>query len=238
MQKLEFIYKLGSQESTRIWEKLESTLEKSGGFDSLILYGKSVKASKIPIELRKRKTQAFNIESEKFAFHMATVTNYQHIVLQIEAKAGYHESWWFDWVNELIRMDGFVQAWLIDSEFDYWQNAADPLEYEAKGKAYDGLPMISNGLPPPLEQFEIDTSKNLGLRKLSDGYVEAIGAHMWLSTTFLNLVGKSIEEIKDAAQVSVDNTLPGIFHIYSSVEIFQDSTTQLEQKKLREALYH
>lgn len=237
MQKLEFIYSFGSQESIKIWETLQPILGKREGSDSLLLYGKKIKASKISVELKKLKGKAFNIESEQFAFHLTTVTNYQHIALQIEAKTVHEKEWWFEWVNELVRFDGFVQAWLVDSEFDYWQNATDPIEYESKGESYDGLPMKSNGLPPPLEQLEIDTTQNPGLRKLCDGYVEAVGAHMWLSESFLNIVCKDVEDIKNATEVSVVSIAPNIFHISCSVGLFKDSTTQREQKGLRTALY-
>ncbi|MEL4393844.1 hypothetical protein [Shewanella algae] len=237
MQKIEFIYSFGSQEPINIWTALEPILRGHEDIDSFLLYGKKVKASKFPAEFKKLKGKAFNIESEQFSFHLATVTNYQHIALQIEAKTVHEEEWWSEWVNELVILDGFVQAWLVDSEFDYWQNATDPIEYESKGKSYDGLPMKSNGLPPPLEQLEIDTSHNLGLRKLCDGYVEAIGAHMWLSESFLNLVGKDIENIKNSTEVSVVNVAPKIFHVGCSVELFKDSSTQREQKGLRMALY-
>ena len=237
MQKLEFIYSLGSQQPINIWKSLEPIWVRHEDIDSILLYGKRVKISKVPAELKKLQGKSFNIESEQFSFHLATVTNYQHIALQIEVKTIYEEEWWFEWINELIILDGFLQAWLVDSEFDYWQNATDPIEYKAKGKSYDGLPMKTNGLPPPLEQLEIDTNHNLGLRKLCDGYVEAIGAHMWLSHSFLNLVGKDIDNIKNSTEVSVVNIASKVFHLSCSAELFKDSATQREQKALRATLF-
>lgn len=237
MQKLEFIYKLGSQEPIKTWEKLESILGRHECIDSVFLYGKKVKALKIPKELKRLSAEAFNIESAKFKFHFSTVTNYRHVVLQIENKSDCEGAWWEVWVSELIKLDGFVQAWVVDSEFNYWQNAADPIEYESRGKSYTGLPMKSNGLPPPLEQLEIDISKNPGLRKLREGYVEAIGGHMWLSETFLDLVNKNVEDIRNVANVSIEYITPYIVHLWSQTGLFKDSTSQLEQIQLREALY-
>ena len=45
---------------------------------------------------------------------------------------------------------GFVQAYVADDEYSFWQSAHDPVQYEAAGRAYFGLPMVSNGLPAPL----------------------------------------------------------------------------------------
>lgn len=237
MQKLEFIYSLDLQNPINIWRAIEPFLEECEDVGSFFLYGNKVQYSKIKTEIKRLKGKAFNVESEQFYFHLATVTNYQHIALQVEVKSVHEKEWWSEWVNELVRLDGFVQAWLADSEFDYWQNATDPIEYASKGKSYDGLPMKSNGLPPPLDQLEIDTRQNPGLRKLCDGYVEAIGGHMWISKIFLNLVGKKIEDIESATEVSVDEVTSNVFHIRCPAGVFKDSASQREQKLLREALY-
>lgn len=236
MQRIEIIYELGSQEPSKIWEKIAHLLESISDQSALSLYGKKVKLTKLPAEIKKLKGKGFNIESDSFAFHMATVTNYEQILLQIDSKQSLN-NWWSIWINEFANLKGFVQAWLVDVEFNYWQNASDPIEYESKGRSYEGLPMKSNGLPPPLEQLEIDTSSNAGLRKLCDGHVQAIGAKMWLSDKFLNLTGKDIESIANIAAANIEQLESGVYKLKMSTELFVDESSLEEQKKLREALY-
>ena len=86
MQRIEFIYKLGSQEPTLIWEKIADVLQSLDDNNSLTLYGKKVKLTMLPSEIKKLKGKGFNIESDSFIFHMATVTNFEHILLQIDSK--------------------------------------------------------------------------------------------------------------------------------------------------------
>jgi hypothetical protein len=94
------------------------------------------------------------------------------------------ESWLSHFLDESFR-----QARLFDGEYEFWQNVADPLEYRARGRSWEGLPMRPNGLPPPLGQMVIDTSHNPGRRVLRRGFVEAVGSPMWLGEAFWSLAG-------------------------------------------------
>ena len=237
MQSIEFVYSLGSHKTIEVWEVIRHILVGHDGSDLLFMYGKEIKAAEIPMQLKKSNGNSFNLESESYVIQMATVTNYRHIVLQIDVKKNYEEKWWSEWVRELIFLEGFVQAWLVDLEYNYWQNATDPIEYESKGVSFDDLPMKSNGLPPPLEQTQIDTSANPGLRKLCDGYVEAIGAHMWLSENFLNLVGKNIEGIERSSEFVVNRIDSSVYHLSCPGGVFVDGTTGEQQQQLRSVLY-
>jgi hypothetical protein len=89
----------------------------------------------------------------------------------------------------------FRNARLFDEEYDFWQNAEDPLQYEVRGRSYKGLPMRPNGLPPPVEQLVIDTSRNPGRRVLRDGFIEAVGCPMWLGEGFWSITGANREAI-------------------------------------------
>ena len=74
--------------------------------------------------------------------------------------AGERRFLWDEWVVPFLGSPDFVMAWLADSEYEFWQNAYDPLQYKAVNKPFDHLPKKSNGLPYPLEQTIIDTSDN------------------------------------------------------------------------------
>ncbi len=92
-------------------------------------------------------------------------------------------------IRPVLELEVFIQAWISDVEYDFWQNATDPLGCEDVGRSLLGLSMRSNGLPPPLDQMEIDISGNPGRNVLRQGYVEAIGSTMWLGDLLWERVG-------------------------------------------------
>jgi hypothetical protein len=96
---------------------------------------------------------------------------------------------WDDWVPGFAGDADFVMACVVDVDYDHWQNANDPLEYEVVGKSYAHLPLRSNGMPYPLDGMEIDTSRNPGRWCFGMGYIEAVGARMWLAPSFWELTG-------------------------------------------------
>ncbi len=99
------------------------------------------------------------------------------------------------WLVPFVGGDEFRQARLYDADYEFWQNAADPLQYRARGRSYEGLPMRPNGLPPPLDQMVIDISRNPGRRVLRRGFVEAVGCPMWLGESFWRITGASREVV-------------------------------------------
>ncbi|MCV2884709.1 hypothetical protein OE749_08375 [Aestuariibacter sp. AA17] len=236
MQRIEIIYELGALEPLQVWNEIANILSSIDDSHSLTIYGKNVKPSKMSEEIKKLKGKAFNIISETFEFHMVTVTNYEQILVQIESKKSV-DDWWRIWIKKFIKLRGFVQAWIVDTDFNYWQNVSDPIEYKSRGKSCKGLLMKSNGLPPPLEQLEIDISKNAGLRKLCVGYVEAIGAKMWLSERFLERIGKSIEYISNESGAKITYLQGDIYMLSQPFNSFVDDRSIVEQRKLRKALY-
>ncbi|TEW50610.1 hypothetical protein [Psychromonas algicola] len=237
MQKLEFVFSLNSKKQIEILKSLESLLIREDNINSISMYGERIKFSSLLLDFKKFKRHKFNIESEYFNFHLVELVNYQQVSLKIKVKKINRERWWLEWVNELVKLDGFLQAWLVDIEFDYWQNVTDPIEYSVKGKSYEGLPMLSNNLPAPLEQLEIDISKNIGVRKLCVGYTEAIGSHMWLSNDFLQKIGKNIEDLKNALEGCIECIDSKVFYIHVGEEVFKDFSTESKQKKLRDVIY-
>jgi hypothetical protein len=99
------------------------------------------------------------------------------------------------WLAPFLADETFRHARLYDSEYEFWQNAADPLQYEVRSRSYEGLSLRSNGFPPPLEQMVIDTSRNPGRRLLRSGFVEGVGCPIWLGEAFWPLTGARREGI-------------------------------------------
>jgi hypothetical protein len=120
---------------------------------------------------------------------------------------------WGQWVDAFAASATLVMAWLADADYDHWQNAEDLLEYEAEGRSYAHLPTRSNGLPAPLERTVVDISGNPGRWSLRDGYIEAVGAEMWLGDAFWRITGKSKKAVESAKWLKVSRPSASVVHV-------------------------
>ncbi|WP_404478523.1 hypothetical protein [Novosphingobium sp. BL-52-GroH] len=162
----------------------------------------------------------------------------QGFVLIEEEESGAARSWDV-WVEPFLSEPSFVEAWVSDAEYDYWQNASDPLEFEAAGKSVDQLPLVSNGLPAPLDQMIVDTSSNPGRWIMRDGYIEAVGSTMWLGEKFFECVGKEGNGTGlDDDVLSISSPKHGILKIENKSGPFINVESSTIQNYLRSALYN
>jgi len=124
------------------------------------------------------------IETEELEFQYGVVANFEHSFVLIKEKKHIKKTQWHQLVKPFLGNSHFVQALVENSEYSYWQNVSDTMLYDLAGRDYSGLPLKSNGLPPPLDRLEIDVSSNPGHVCLQNGFVEAIGLTMWLGKLF------------------------------------------------------
>ncbi|GHU33356.1 hypothetical protein FACS189497_15100 [Betaproteobacteria bacterium] len=198
--------------------------------------GKSISADSYLKRVEKR-GKLSDIVAGGLLFRFGQVTALKHSFVRVEEIEAGSAISWENWLNPFLAEDGFTQAWVSDVEYDYWQNAKDPLDYDVAGRSYKHLSMKSNGLPPPVERLEIDTSRNPGRWLLKSGYREAIGSTMWLSDLFWSYVGKNREKLLSADWLDVQIVDNGVAKIVSSEHCFCDETTEDVQRKLRAILY-
>lgn len=177
-------------------------------------------------------------EAGGLSFCTGVIPTFKQSFLVIEQTSGNSMASWDDWMSPFLEQSGFIQAWLSDVDYDFWQNAKDPLLYQSAGRSTESLPKISNGLPFPLEQDEIDISKNPGRRILRSGYVEAVGSVMWLSDPFWRTVGES-KRIAAAHASWIQAELVGssVLKLVTAPVCFQDVSTAGIQNELRHLLY-
>ena len=124
---------------------------------------------------------------------------------------------------ELLLINKYlVSARIFDRDYNHWQNARDPLQYEVEGRDYSHLPMRHNNLPPPLDRMEIDTSRNPGRRVIRMGYVEAVSSHMWLGPLFWERTGADKEKVLSADWLN-PKQINGTVEINVQEECFTDS---------------
>ena len=137
-------------------------------------------------------------------------------------------------VEMLIPHLDVKQAFIHHREYRYWQNASDILEYEAGQRDHCSLPKVSNGLPPPLNQQIIDTSRNPGRYRLRDGFRESVASPMWIRPDMIlnrsvlsSILGIRFAETNGLLRIETD-FMPFTSDIGQQGEL---------QNSLREALY-
>jgi hypothetical protein len=142
--------------------------------------------------LRRSGKGYFALESPGLHVHFATIENHKLHFLDFTGAPSVEvaETWLAPFQSS------FLMAYLTDDKYRRWQNARDPLEYRASGRSYEHLPMRSNGLPPPLDQMEIDTSRNPGRYVLREGFIEVVAPLMWLSPTLFKITGATVEDVR------------------------------------------
>jgi hypothetical protein len=202
------------------------------------LNGQSIRSEALLEALRKIHRKSFDLEGEGFIISYGSIANPGLDFLTIKGLPLSQQS--FDaWLEAFISDDNFTMAWVMDSVYDYWQNAHDPLQYTAVGKPYSHLPMKSNGLPYPLEKKIIDISNNPGRWTFHRGYVEAVAATMWLGDHFFQLTGTDKSFVENANWLKISKPFPSVLKIQAAKTCF-DSVEGISgelQKKLRALLY-
>lgn len=194
--KLECILTLGDTDALNAWRLLRATRPDILPNDRRCkLYARDLKVSGVERALDAGNEKHFDVTLDEAEFRFSLVASYRHTLLQIKgcientADAS-------RWMDALVSLSGFLHGRLYDKDYDSWQNTNDPGWYQRKKRPYQHLPMRNNGLPPPLNRMEIDTSHNPGRRVLRRGFVEAVGAPMWLSAKFLAQMGITESELQ------------------------------------------
>ena len=195
----------------------------------------------VPLLIKKIKEKGYwpsGITSEDFEFRYGMVGNSDQSFFYIKENTGGLVDCWDDWIEKFLYEEKFIQGWIYDVDYDYWQTADDPLEYTSEKREYLHLPMKSNGLPYPLEKQIIDTSRNPGRWEFRMGYLEAIGSTMWLSDIFWNYVGfDKKERLLNTNWIRKEVYENGVIKLIAADECFSDESTADIQNNLRNLLY-
>lgn len=234
--RLETIYPFESPDVVVAAEAVVTILSSSGhSVDPCSLYDEVIRSVDVGRRVRQRRRPTFNLTFPAAAAHLGRVGNFNHAFLDLDLRDN------VDWDNAVAVCAGLgpmLCTRLVDSQYDYWQNAYDPLQFSAAGRSMEGLPMKSNELPPPLDQMVVDTSRNPGRRILRHGYVEAIGHRMWLGPEFFRRVPSvSREAVLSNHCVKVTERSDGILELVAQDEPFVDDSTADLQNCLRRLLF-
>jgi hypothetical protein len=234
--KVEMVFRLDSLNAVDVARK---GMEVLGLQDAQVnLYGKGMNANTALQKIAKDGKPFFNIESDGASIHFSTMKAYQQQLLTIFKKDGLELSAWEKIVESFVGYEGFTQACLLSDEYMLWQNAADPIQYEAAGRSYKHLPLVSNGLPSPLQKLIVDTSHNPGRRIIKIGYLEIVGYVMWFGRPFWGLVGERHREaMLTSSAYQVTRKSNDIIRVIASNQPFVDDSSKAKQEDLRRLLF-
>jgi hypothetical protein len=234
-EQLEIILDVNALTDAGALQIVVDVMKKLGLPDEFEFDGKRVGRDEFLSQVERAKRWSFQIRSGGLAFRFGKVSAWGHCFVNIaEDEAGAAKNW-DEWLAPFAQSAGFIQARVSDVDFDLWQNAEDPIQYEAVGRDFRALPMVSNGLPPPLTKEVIDISRNPGRRILRDGYVEAVGLRMWLGRLFRERAGNPSAEKLTAAGWTVTESHDGIAHLETAE--FREGRSVTRQTELRSVLY-
>jgi hypothetical protein len=237
-QTLTIVFRNGRLDAARALKGIETILARyKVALDGFQLYGQPTTLTKAAAKLKRTGRPAFHLVGQGFDFHLASVRNHNVDFLGIKAEDLMASA--DEWVAEFWDSPDFVMAWVADSEYEFWQNAEDLLEYSVGKRSHDHLPKKSNGLPPPLEQTIIDTSGNPGRRVLRSGYIEVVGAVMWLGESFWQLTRADRDRLKDESWAQTSSPSPSVLRLHAADKCFtSDEGHERDlQVRLRETLF-
>lgn len=202
------------------------------------LYGKPVELPAACQSLSKTGRRTFKIVGNGYEFQLSSIRNFRMDTLTIRANCEDARSW-DKWATRFVHNPNFVMAWLADSDYQFWQNAENLLQYASQGRPHAHLPKKSNNLPPPLEQTIVDVSFNPGRRVLRTGYYEVVGAVMWLGEVFWSLTKADKAGVEKASWLQVDNLSNVVIRVTAAEKCFSmdEGSSRETQRGLRALLF-
>ena len=240
---IEITYPLHEISCLDVWEIIYEYLQNQDFFSidlKVDLNGKKMTIDRVRDVISKISIEHFNVRLSEIDFRFIDIigSNYGFICVKNESDSIKFD--WSDLVNRFYKEEKFIQAWLSDIEYELLQNAKNILQYKLLNKPYEHLPMKHNGKQPPLGRDEIDTSKNPGRRiiKESEGYIEAIGAKIWLGDEFWERVGTKKETIMETFSKELEVISDSLIKLTFQENLFTENSDKELQDKIRRVLFN
>ncbi|PCJ16574.1 MAG: hypothetical protein COB02_15865 [Candidatus Cloacimonadota bacterium] len=166
--------------------------------DYVYNFGKKVKLKNLNNYLQKKTIKYFSIESKNLTISLNPLDSHKisQIIIKFTSK---NFKTAIEEVQVFINNLPLISARLNNSEYEFWQNANDPLEYTTENKPYKHLKVRYDEM---LDYTFIDTSENPGRRIIKVGYIEAVSPIMWIGDYFLN---------KESIKTSILNSYQHLF---------------------------
>jgi len=198
---LELVFGLARQnEASHRWREVLPFISPDAEAMIFTLYGEEVRGADMTQSLVDSGKEHFVVVGGGYEISFSPLEHFQLSFMRVRSSRPKSIDDWQSWVSGLID-EQFINARLFDFETEYWDNAEDPIEFEAAGRSFDHLTLRSNGLPAPLEKQVVDVSRNARRRVLRQGYIEAIGEVMWVSPAFVKRTNCCLDVVESADYV-------------------------------------
>ncbi|MFP3711556.1 hypothetical protein SB783_47060, partial [Paraburkholderia sp. SIMBA_009] len=66
------------------------------------------------------------VETDEISLQFGLVAAYDHCFVLVQEKVVGKGGRWSEWVEPFVVQNGFIQAWIADVSYNYWQNVRDP----------------------------------------------------------------------------------------------------------------
>lgn len=230
-EQLEIVFKYKTLDPQRTMQRVAKILLRYGiNSPEFELSGRKLSTPRLLSRLTA--ATSLDIDGHGYNFLLGSLAKFQLDFLIIKSTSEAAVTW-DDWVSGFAGDADFVMAWVADVDYDHWQNAKDPQEYEAVGKSHAHLPLRSNGMPYPLDRTEIDTSRNPGSWRFGTGYIEAVGAVMWLGSSFWSLTGSNREELENVPWLKCFEPSPDVIRIQAADACFTTGEGEIGERQVQ-----
>ncbi|MBS1912879.1 MAG: hypothetical protein JST22_12910 [Bacteroidetes bacterium] len=235
-KRIKFIYDFRSLDTEGVIHRLQALLVAHGiPITGYSLSGTELSLGQVIAELEKKGRRIFTMRGHGLQIMTGNPSGPDCAVdfLSIETNGDYAIDW-EECARQFASGPSFVMAWLVDREYEYWQNAEDPREHTSEGRSIEHLPMVSNNHRPPNQAMIIDVSGNPGRWRYRQGYTEAVGSTMWLGERFWPVTGADKDAVEHAAWLQVSHPMPSVTRIQAADTCF--TTAEGESGELQDRL--
>jgi hypothetical protein len=230
-EQLKIVLKFGTLNPQMIVQRVEEVFVLLGiKLPEFGLSGRKLSTPRILSKLRAATN--FDIDGHGYNLIFVSLPKFQLDLLIIRS-ASDPTVMWDDWISRFSRDSDFVMAWVVDVDYDHWQNARDPLEFKVAGRSYAHLPLRSNGMPYPLDQMEIDTSHNPARWRFGIGYIEAVGATMWLGSSFWELTGADCRKLENVPWLKRFEQTSGLMKVQAADACFTTGEGEAGERQIQ-----
>lgn len=233
-QRMAIAYQTGSTNLLDVWERVKVGIKREGLHESVYWASdKRVPLDQVAHVLEQEALPHFRVQGERISVAFSAPPNGPEDLLYL---ASPEDVDWEGWSGPLREAGHVTQAFIVDCNYQRWQNEYDEWAYNNAGRPHEHLPRTSNNLPGPLEQQVIDTSKNPGRFKMCQGYIEVAASPMWLGEDFWARTGadRSILDTIEGLNIRQDGNL---LRLAFPDTPFTSEDTSDQQNALRSALF-
>jgi hypothetical protein len=224
-----------SPDAIDAWKLCEASLEQAGFLDAPLTTrdGKVLQRGALERRLKSSKRGGLDVRSSCSKVDYARIGVRELSIVYIETTRHLpHSSG--DALVTAFEPCGLVYARCYDAEFEYWQNAKDPVSFELAGRATSQLKIERD--PDIPDRMVVRTRENPGRTVWGLRWKEAVGHVMWLPNRFWSSTNGSRAESEQLAE-SVDAVASDVCRFTFQGEHFTEHSRAATIDTVRTAVF-